>query len=53
MQLQDKLTQLESDASNHQKILESTTDNAKTQIDKLQDEKATLQVLFQTNFFIC
>ena len=48
MQLQDQLTKLESDASQHQKILSSTISNSKSQIDKLQEEKAVLQVWVTT-----
>jgi histidinol phosphatase-like PHP family hydrolase len=44
MELHDKLTVLEHEASRHQQILDSTSQKNKGLIDKLQEDKAMLEV---------
>ena len=44
MELQDRLILLESAASQHQQILDATVQESQTQVQKLQEEKALIEV---------
>ncbi|XP_064622377.1 protein phosphatase 1 regulatory subunit 21-like [Lineus longissimus] len=48
MDLRDKLDVLEREASQHQRILDTTTQKNKALVDKLQEDKAMLEVRLQT-----
>ena len=50
--LQDRLSVLEREASQHQEVLQSTAVTNKVQISKLQEEKAMLEVS-QARFHTC
>ncbi|XP_046575666.1 protein phosphatase 1 regulatory subunit 21-like [Haliotis rubra] len=47
-ELEDRLKRLERENSQHEEVLNATRQKSKTQVDKLQEEKAMLEVKLQT-----